>query len=89
MIASSMDKTRKKPSDSWSSTTKETSRTRFVIICIISRYPTDIWQHRYVQNTATEMGGKAADLLEKLGYKEIGSADDILKHFVGDYLHNF
>ncbi|CAN9169504.1 unnamed protein product [Alternaria alternata] len=47
------------------------------------------FQHRYVENTLTQLGGRAVDIIEWLGYKDINTVEEYAKRFVGDYLHNY
>ena len=50
---------------------------------------TDISQHRFMENTITSLGGKAVDFIDSMGFKDVNTAEDMLKHFVGDYLKDF
>jgi hypothetical protein len=49
----------------------------------------NLLQHRYVENTLTQLGGRAVDIIEWLGYKDINTVEEYAKRFVGDYLHNY
>ncbi|KIW92486.1 uncharacterized protein Z519_06333 [Cladophialophora bantiana CBS 173.52] len=59
---------------------------RFLVFHDKSNKP---YQHRFVENTYTELGGKAADFLESLGFKDAGTVEDVARRFAGDELHNF
>ncbi|KAL8791671.1 MAG: hypothetical protein Q9195_005754 [Heterodermia aff. obscurata] len=47
------------------------------------------YQHRFVENTITELGGKAADFVSQLGYADVNKVEDVARNFLGDYLRNF
>ncbi|KAL9608380.1 MAG: hypothetical protein Q9167_006777 [Letrouitia subvulpina] len=47
------------------------------------------YQHRFVENTITDMGGKAAEFVSQLGYADVEKVEDIARHFIGDYLKDF
>ena len=46
-------------------------------------------QHRFIENTVTDMGGKAMAFVSQLGYADVDKVEDVARHFIGDYLKNF
>ncbi|KAI4660678.1 uncharacterized protein J4E78_005383 [Alternaria triticimaculans] len=47
------------------------------------------YQHRFVENTLTELGDDALDYVQNMGFTGAHDIGDLAKNFVGDYLHNF
>lgn len=45
-----------------------------------------VLQHRFVENTISNLGGKATKIVSGPGFYDIGKADDVARHFIGDYL---
>ena len=46
-------------------------------------------QHRFVESTIVKYGNAAAGFAVGQGYKDVNTVADVIKHFAGDYLHNF
>ncbi|MCJ1363885.1 hypothetical protein MMC16_002994 [Acarospora aff. strigata] len=47
------------------------------------------YQHRFVESTIVKYGNAAAGFAVGQGYKDVNTVADVIKHFAGDYLHNF
>ncbi|RAH44657.1 uncharacterized protein BO95DRAFT_171834 [Aspergillus brunneoviolaceus CBS 621.78] len=65
---------------------KKDQSNRFLVYHDKSNKP---YQHRFMENTLTSLGSKGADFVISLGYSDVSKVEDILKHFIGDYLKDF
>ncbi|KAL6712884.1 hypothetical protein ACLMJK_009596 [Lecanora helva] len=80
------DKLTFKVDDSFQYGQKKDGTKRFLVYHDKNNKP---YQHRFVENTISSLGGKAVDYVSNLGYADVNKVEDVARHFLGDYLRNF